>query len=94
MALDKAKVFWSGPSQAVRLPKAYRFEVEEVTIRKVGNAVILEPVNKRAWPEGYVASFAGITEDFERPDPLPESPHRDASLGDPDAPFEADPRTK
>lgn len=32
-----AKVFWSGRSQAVRLPKAFRFDTTEVRIRKNGN---------------------------------------------------------
>ena len=41
---DIAKVFWSGRSQAVRLPKAYRFDTEAVRIRREGDAVILEPV--------------------------------------------------
>ncbi len=41
---DRAKIFWSGRSQAVRLPKEYRFEAEEVRIRRRGNAVILEPI--------------------------------------------------
>lgn len=41
---DIAKVFWSGRSQAVRLPKAYRFDTEAVRIRREGEAVILEPV--------------------------------------------------
>jgi antitoxin VapB len=41
--MDKAKVFWSGRSQAVRLPKKYRFDTEEVTIRREGNMVVLEP---------------------------------------------------
>ena len=39
-----AKLFRHGGSQAVRLPKAFRFEGEEVTVRKEGDAVILEPV--------------------------------------------------
>ena len=76
----RAKVFWSGPSQAVRLPKAFRFFTSEVTIRKIGNAVILEPLEKRSWPEGYAASFADMPEAFERPSPLPSSDHRDALL--------------
>jgi antitoxin VapB len=42
--MDNAKVFWSGRSQAVRLPKDFRFEGDEVRIRKHGNAVILEPI--------------------------------------------------
>jgi antitoxin VapB len=43
---DRARVFWSGRSQAVRLPKGYRFEGEEVRIRKFGAPVILEPIPK------------------------------------------------
>ncbi|WP_216851240.1 antitoxin, partial [Acidisphaera sp. L21] len=39
-----AKVFWSGRSQAVRLPKEFRFEGTEVRVRREGKAVILEPV--------------------------------------------------
>ena len=39
-----AKLFWSGRSQAVRLPKDYRFQGEEVWIRRRGSAVILEPL--------------------------------------------------
>lgn len=42
--MDTAKIFWSGRSQAVRLPKEFRFEGEEVRIRRHGHAVILEPV--------------------------------------------------
>jgi antitoxin VapB len=45
---NRAKLFWSGRSQAVRLPKDYRFEGSEVRIRRRGNAVILEPV-PRDW---------------------------------------------
>jgi antitoxin VapB len=39
-----AKVFWSGRSQAVRLPKAFRLDAREVRIRRHGNNLILEPV--------------------------------------------------
>jgi antitoxin VapB len=42
--MKTAKIFWSGRSQAVRLPKNFRFEGEEVRIRRHGNAVILEPL--------------------------------------------------
>jgi antitoxin VapB len=42
--MDTAKIFWSGRSQAVRLPKDFRFDANEVRIRRHGNAVILEPV--------------------------------------------------
>ncbi len=38
-----AKIFKHGGSQAVRLPKAFRFEGTEVTIEKRGNEVVLRP---------------------------------------------------
>lgn len=41
--MDTAKLFSSGRSQAVRLPKQYRFEGDSVLIKRVGRAVILLP---------------------------------------------------
>jgi len=40
----RAKLFPNGHSQAVRLPKEFRFEGTEVKIRREGNCVVLEPV--------------------------------------------------
>lgn len=48
-----AKLFRNGRSQAVRLPKEFRFEGQELSIRREGEAVILEPLRPRAWPRGY-----------------------------------------
>jgi antitoxin VapB len=42
--MQTAKLFWSGRSQAVRLPKEFRFRGDKVRIRRHGNAVILEPI--------------------------------------------------
>ena len=43
---DMAKLFWTGRSQAVRLPKEYRFEGKEVRIyRRLDGAVVLEPID-------------------------------------------------
>ncbi len=42
--MQTARVFWSGRSQAVRLPKEYRFEGKEVRIRQHGASIILEPI--------------------------------------------------
>jgi antitoxin VapB len=64
MTSSRAKVFWTGRSQAVRLPKEFRFAGEDVLIRREGQAVILEPVD--AWPEGYAESFAGVPADLRR----------------------------
>jgi antitoxin VapB len=61
-----ARVFTTGRSQAVRLPKEFRFDTETVMVHREGNAVILEPV--REWPDDYVDSFSGVPDDFERPD--------------------------
>lgn len=41
--MDTARIFQNGRSQAVRLPKEYRFEGEQVFIKKVGDAVMLLP---------------------------------------------------
>ena len=65
MTSARAKVFWTGRSQAVRLPKEFRFEGEAVSVRREGKAIILEPVDE--WPEGYFESFAGVVTDLERP---------------------------
>lgn len=77
MLQGKAKVFWSGPSQAVRLPKAFRLNTTEITVKKVGNTLILEPAPKRKWPKRYAASFAHMPTDFKRPKALPASVERE-----------------
>jgi antitoxin VapB len=44
--MDTAKVFASGRSQAIRLPKEYRFRGKEVTVRHFGNGVLLLPFDE------------------------------------------------
>jgi len=60
-----ASLFWTGRSQAVRLPKEFRFSGDTVLVHREGSSVILEPNHE--WPEGYVESFAGVPDDFARP---------------------------
>jgi antitoxin VapB len=60
MAMDTAKLFWSGRSQAVRLPKAFRFNGQEVRIRRRGNAVILEPIAEDC---GWLDAITGQLDD-------------------------------
>lgn len=43
--MDIAKLFQNGQSQAVRLPKEYRFKGSRVAIKRIGNAVVLLPLN-------------------------------------------------
>jgi antitoxin VapB len=68
-AVATAKVFWSGNSQAIRLPKDFRFppDTEEVEIRREGERIVLEPVQVEEWPESFWRAFEGMPEDFERP---------------------------
>ena len=60
--METAKLFVNGQSQAVRLPKEYRFSGNEVFIRKVGNAVMLFP-KESAW-ETFLNGLNSFTEDF------------------------------
>ncbi|HSK77617.1 MAG TPA: type II toxin-antitoxin system VapB family antitoxin [Thermoanaerobaculia bacterium] len=64
-----AKVLRSGTSQAVRLPEEFRFPagVEEVAVRRQGDRLILEPIRKEDWPDGFWKAFEGVSPDFERP---------------------------
>lgn len=78
--MGRAKLFWNGRSQAVRLPRDCRFEGTEVEIRREGEAVILTPVHEPSWPDGYFEGLGKVTDDFEAPAPLPESPRRDRML--------------
>jgi antitoxin VapB len=70
-----AKIFMHGRSQAVRLPKEFRLPGKEARVSKVGDKVILEPVEKppfdvKAWRAKLDALGA---RDF-LPDGLPEEP--------------------
>ena len=48
--METAKLFWSGRSQAVRLPRAFRVDGREVRIRRRGRAIVLEPMpDSWAW---------------------------------------------
>ena len=51
--MDTAKLFKIGRSQAVRLPKGYRFEGDEVYITRVGEAVVLLPKTKKTWDDVF-----------------------------------------
>lgn len=60
-----ARVFMTGRSQAIRLPKEFRFDTATVLVHREGNMVVLEPI--REWPADYVDSFTGVPDDFDRP---------------------------
>jgi antitoxin VapB len=62
MQLQIAKIFKNGRSQAVRLPKEFRFEDDEVLIQKKGNDVILSPLPK-SW-DAFFKETPLPSEDF------------------------------
>jgi antitoxin VapB len=79
-AMDIAKVFWSGRSQAVRLPKQFRFDTDAVRISRRGNAIILEPIPRNwDWLETILVPF---DEDFVKAteEQLPEQERPDLDL--------------
>ena len=60
--METAKIFSNGGSQAVRLPKQYRFNSEEVLINRIGNIVMLIPKDDQ-W-ENTLKSLDMFTDDF------------------------------
>ncbi|MFQ5631745.1 MAG: antitoxin [bacterium] len=74
--MTTAKVFMSGASQAVRLPKDYRFSESEVYIKKFQNIIMLIPKNDPWAP--LFASLNKFSDDFmesrEQPPQQPREP--------------------
>ena len=60
--MKTAKLFKNGDSQAVRLPKEFRFQGTEVFLQRMGNAVVLLPKTK-SW-ETLIGSLAKFPSDF------------------------------
>lgn len=74
---DRAKLFKTGGSQAVRLPRAYRFQGQtEVLIRREGKRVVLEDA-RRAFSRRFLA-LAGSAKEFPYP---PEPPAEEPGPG-------------
>ncbi len=63
--MTTAKLFTNGRSQAVRLPKEFRFEGDEVGIKRIGSAVLLFPKDK-AW-ELMADAIGQVDDDFMSP---------------------------
>ena len=60
--MRSAKIFQNGQSQAVRLPKEFRFKGKEVFIKRLGNAVILLPADD--WWGPMDRNIGKFTDDF------------------------------
>lgn len=70
--MKTAKIFKNGQSQAVRLPKDFRFEDDYVFVKKTGNVIILIPA-KNSW-DSLLNSLTKFSDDFmtERNQPEPQ----------------------
>lgn len=68
--MDTARLFQSGRSQAVRLPKAYRFSGTEVIVKHFGNGVLLLPIEDpwQTLEAGLAAFEPGFQLDREQPE--------------------------
>jgi antitoxin VapB len=76
--MSKTRIFKSGNSQAVRLPKQFRFHVDEVEILRRGNEIVLrEP--KRNLGQAFVA-LGAMPEDFMADGRKDQAPQKRDSL--------------
>ncbi len=62
--MKTAKLFMNGKSQAVRLPKEFRFEGDEVGIQKVGNTVYLFPKDEAESAWDNFKNLEPVSDDF------------------------------
>lgn len=60
--METARIFENGRSQAVRLPKKYRFDGDEVFVQRLGDAVLLTP-KADAW-QTFLSGLNSFTDDF------------------------------
>jgi len=73
--MEKAKLFTNGRSQAVRLPKQYRFEGSEIYVKKIGDIVLLIPQDSE-W-KVMESSLDYFTDDFLNERNQPKIDNRD-----------------
>ncbi len=76
--METAKLFQNGKSQAVRLPKEFRFKSDRVYVKKMGNAVILLPYSA-PW-QSLVDSLSLFSSDFMQERTQPPIQPRDSAF--------------
>lgn len=76
--METAKLFQNGRSQAVRLPKEFRFDGDKVFIKKVGSAVVLIPCED-PW-QSLFDSLGQFSDDFLATREQPAQPHREEAF--------------
>ncbi len=73
--METAKIFQNGKSQAVRLPKEFRFQSDKVYIKRVGSAVVLLPYQS-PWAT-LLESLEQFSDDFMQNRPQPPLEQRE-----------------
>ncbi|MGD0489801.1 MAG: type II toxin-antitoxin system VapB family antitoxin [Syntrophorhabdales bacterium] len=73
--MHTAKIFRNGKSQAVRLPKEFRLEGDEVYVNKVGGTVVLFP-KENPWAS-FFESLSRFSDDFMTEREQPPAEQRD-----------------
>jgi len=73
--MKKAKIFMNGQSQAVRLPKEFRFNDDEVSVQKFGDGVLILPISKSMF--AFRNSIKNFTDDFLEERNQPEMQKRE-----------------
>ena len=84
--METATVIHEGECQTVRLPKGFHISTPTVGVRHEGEAIVLEPLKPKTWPDGFFDSIHITDPAFARPDqgqlpPGEASAHRRASCG-------------
>lgn len=59
-----AKVFQNGRSQAIRIPKEFRVDTDEVSIDKIGDTLIIKPITLNKWDTFFEALQSIDTQEF------------------------------
>ena len=68
------RLFRNGRNQAVRIPREFEFDADEAVLRKEGNRLILEPVQRRLSLTEWIASLEPIEEEFPEIEDPPAEP--------------------
>ena len=76
--METARIFENGRSQAVRLPKSFRFDVDEVVVQRIGKSVLLTPKDD-VWLT-FIDGINGFTEDCFEDGRAEEIPTKRESL--------------
>ena len=79
MPTAEVDVIVDGDSQVIRLPLGFGVRADRVSVRRLGEAVLIEPVRPREWPPGFFKAIHSDDPTFVRPDQgqLPPAPRFD-----------------